>query len=1696
MEQAFANTMREASVSAQQYVQNTNVASLSVDNFVTKQKMAEVSSLAQGKSLGNIKTLLNEYNSSLSATANGVTNCELKQADFVKAVGQSNSVLGKYLSGLNGANASMGGYIGTLIASEAATIGLRIAVTALNSVVAFGFSFAIQKFVEGFNYIIHYAENAANELQDTAKESKQAADAQAEECESLNNLIQKYKELAERETQDSSTRSEIKEIQEDITELVGSQADNLDLVNGKLNEQLLLLQEIQGIELDGAVSSAKKAYIDARDAANNYDWKNANWYSDAIINLCDPDNQIITIDYWGDNKGRNKALDIINKAWQDAGYGSASVGSMGNGLDTFSMLSFDADLNIQERLDALNAAIDALENADGFDYLNNGLWKALVDLRDAVGGKDGVITKQIESANNLLDILLQQTIGSGKKNVNSLDEYIAYRQEIIDSILADDSIKQAINDGVLSDDSITSSIDTYLASLEKYEEYYNQWYHNVASDTAKGIANIKQAFDTNLTHRYGFSSENAAKSKEFSNWIDSLSASNREIVYKISCDTDTAYYSLQDWQNALANYEIPEDDKISFSDLLADEGFTETVDSYIEKVGVLEEAFKSLQDGEFGDSDFIDLVKQFPELADNADDLDSAILDLLATMNTDIISEFASKFGLMKTDEDVAALTNFQNAVLALGEIVGNTSFSINIVAETDGIQAVLTAMKESVSSTGLTADSIKELKARYQDLEGYDAARLFERTANGIHLNTKAFRELESAYETQKKQAINDDLNGLVGQYNDLTTQINETSDAAQKAELYAQRSEILNQIHDTADLAAQYEGLTSAFYKWEQAQSIGEEGDMYDSLSSGLEHIKELFDEGLVGTNEFRAAVQLMTNQDLSTANIDELIAAYNNGYSKMTRYFTDGSDGCLNFLKDVQSLNSEWAHMNEDGSWEINFGIGNDEEIANKLGINVETVQSIMRKLSDYGFDVNLDSEVSQLGYLKTAAEEANDKLKELGKTNYTFNFNTDDVDYLNEEIEEAKKILDTFKKDGKIDFEVDGAEEAQGILATLLYQKQSLETNSVIVQVEISNPDTDIEKVVTTLQKFRSEYNRLKVETEIGADTTEAQANVDALISELKNSNPEILATLGIDTTDSDTVIASIKNLTPEMLVSAGLDASLVEGYDPEDKSSVVTYNYDSSAVDSWKPPTKYGTVIYTATNVGGYVIDKLFGGKSKAQGTAYSNGKYGRYGTKDSGVALVGELGQEMVVRDGEYFTIGDNSAEMFKYEKDDIIFNAEQTRQILENGKITNGVKRGKSYARGTAFSNATGTIYASGSVETNPSGDSSDSKSKDSDDKIEAFDWIEIAIDRIERAIDRLKKTAESTYKALKTKLGATADEITKVNQEIALQQQAYNRYMQEANSIGLDAGLAEKVRNGTIDINQYDEDTRNLISDYQKWYEKALDCSDAIDDLHESLASLYEDNFSNVKDDFENQLTLAEHLTNQYKTGIDMLEARGYLESTKYYAALQDATKGEISILNNELAGLEQAFSDAMNSGEIEKYSEAWYSMQAEINGVKEEIAEANVELAEYAKTMREIEWGYFDYTQERISQITQEADFLIDLLSNSDLHTDKGQLTDEGMTTMGLHGQNYNTYMAQADMYAQEILEIDKELAKDPYNTELIERREELLGLQQDSILAAEDEKQAIVALVEEGINLELQAMQDLIDKYNESLDTAKD
>lgn len=58
-----------------------------------------------------------------------------------------------------------------------------------------------------------------------------------------------------------------------------------------------------------------------------------------------------------------------------------------------------------------------------------------------------------------------------------------------------------------------------------------------------------------------------------------------------------------------------------------------------------------------------------------------------------------------------------------------------------------------------------------------------------------------------------------------------------------------------------------------------------------------------------------------------------------------------------------------------------------------------------------------------------------------------------------------------------------------------------------------------------------------------------------------------------------------------------------------------------------------------------------------------------------------ELGQELVVRNGRFFTVGDRGAEFINVQKGDLIFNHEQTKQLLRDGHISS---RGKAYANGT----------------------------------------------------------------------------------------------------------------------------------------------------------------------------------------------------------------------------------------------------------------------------------------------------------------------------------------------------------------------------------------------------------------------------
>lgn len=454
-----------------------------------------------------------------------------------------------------------------------------------------------------------------------------------------------------------------------------------------------------------------------------------------------------------------------------------------------------------------------------------------------------------------------------------------------------------------------------------------------------------------------------------------------------------------------------------------------------------------------------------------------------------------------------------------------------------------------------------------------------------------------------------------------------------------------------------------------------------------------------------------------------------------------------------------------------------------------------------------------------------------------------------------------------------------------------------------------------------------------------------------------------------------------------------------------------------------------------------------------------------------------------------------NSVEDWGYADATKIFNYIQS-DIKNNKLNANNFITKPHYGGGSSTKSAHNKANKSGGGSKSPSGGGSGSKKEPTK---KDYDWIETLISRINRQVSNLGKTVSATYKTWSTRNNALAQELGSVNQQISAEQQAYNKYMQLANSVGLPEGYASLVRNGTIDVSTIqDDDLNDKIEKYQNYYNKALEASDAVQDLQDKLAELAKTKFDNVNSEYEAQLKQIDHSINVYDKMIDTAETQGYIASQKYYNALISTESSNISELQLQYSSLTSARNEAMKAGNIAKYSEEWYSMTDSINSVEEAIQDANKSLIEYKNNLRQVNWDFFDKQEDYISKLQDESDWLINLITteNKLFNSDNGKITSSGKAVEGLHAINYNAYMTQADDYAKEIKKIDAEIANDPANTTLIERRQELLEQQRDMIKSAEDEKSAIKDLVSDGYDALSEALKKIADNYLDTLNAQKD
>jgi len=512
------------------------------------------------------------------------------------------------------------------------------------------------------------------------------------------------------------------------------------------------------------------------------------------------------------------------------------------------------------------------------------------------------------------------------------------------------------------------------------------------------------------------------------------------------------------------------------------------------------------------------LIKRLTTGAENSLGLDATavkkFIDDLSVEEFSILAKIVPNLEAGTTLDEIQSLIDDKLA----------TEFKFDITVQTEGIEALNTALSESRSAAGLTSESIAALTARYEDLDGFNTAALFEKTANGIRLNSDELSRLEEQYVNTNKLEIDKNLNSLVEKYqdvnNELKTNTSLTSD--ERKELERSKESLADKIDELSTLASQYDGLTSAFTKWQNALDGAEEGDNYDSVFENLEAMKELDDKKLYGTDKYKTFAQLMSYEDLSSASIDEIGKAFDKGYKKAERYFTETKQGSTNFLKDLNKINSEWAHINKNGDWEVNI---NAEEAAKKLGISVEAVLLLLDKLKDYGVEVNIED--TSVDNLKTKIEKTEAKLKELGQSpvdiNVDIEASSSNLGKIESEIEKAKsKIAEINNSSVSPEVKTAQLEDARAKLEALIQKKQEA-SQPAFMNLNTSQVNASLVDALEKIQSYQAALNELNELKELKAagiaiDDTEiaaAEEKLDGFAKAIQGLDGDVKVAIGLE-----------------------------------------------------------------------------------------------------------------------------------------------------------------------------------------------------------------------------------------------------------------------------------------------------------------------------------------------------------------------------------------------------------------------------------------------------------------------------------------------------------------------------------------------------------------------------------------------------
>ena len=403
------------------------------------------------------------------------------------------------------------------------------------------------------------------------------------------------------------------------------------------------------------------------------------------------------------------------------------------------------------------------------------------------------------------------------------------------------------------------------------------------------------------------------------------------------------------------------------------------------------------------------------------------------------------------------------------------------------------------------------------------------------------------------------------------------------------------------------------------------------------------------------------------------------------------------------------------------------------------------------------------------------------------------------------------------------------------------------------------------------------------------------------------------------------------------------------------------------------------------------------------------------------------------------------------------------------------------------------------------------------------AQELYNLPLDKAAGKIEKFSDAINLLEKKLDNALGATAknkiidDEVKQKKKTYDANKSANNKAQKNLKSAGKTLkksvgkrqkkSITKAVKNGKeVDLAKFKEGSKAYKAAVK--YNAALNAKTKAQqekDVSEQEYNYYKDieapktKFDNVKDEYENKLTVIDARIQNLDNQIDNIEASGATVDNSFYREKKKQTDQKKALLIEEKNRLTESLKG------IKKYSAEWYTANDEINKVNDSIAECTKTQYELNDAIAEGNKKIFEKKLEGYQRIIDEQDFLLGLIEHEDsVDSDTGVRTDAGNARLHSYTADYYASDEKVNIATAERQRLENMKATKEYGVgyeyssleALNNAINDIIKTQQENIASKYSIEKKIVDEVTKSYQAQMTVLQKLIDKKKEQLETEKD